>query len=97
MTAVRRGVTARTAATAAGRGARLRAIAISLLVLAALAWTTASVMAADPTASPGGDVRTNPSAPGLAGDPLFALAGVVVIGLVSVAVTLVAVRLADRR
>lgn len=84
-------------AIAPRRGARLRIGVTAVLVLAALAWSTAAVSAADPTASPGGDVRTSPSAPGLAGDPLFAVAGVVVVGLVSVAVTVVAVRVGDRR
>ncbi len=71
----------------------------ALLVLAALAASTAAAMAADPTASPGsgGDVRTNPTAPGLVGDPLFAILGVALVGLAAVTVTLVAVRLADRR
>jgi hypothetical protein len=58
-----------------------------------------AVLAVDPTSSPagGGDVRTNPAAPGLAGDPLFALLGVGLVGLLAVAMTLVAVRLTSRR
>ncbi len=82
-----------------GRRAAVRAGITGLLVLAALAATAAVAVAADPTASPGsgGDVRTNPAAPGLVGDPLFAILGVAVVGLVALAVTLVAVRLADRR
>ena len=71
-----------------------------MLVLAADGLAAPRVAwAADPSASPGagGDVRTNPSAPGLVGDPLFAILGVAVVGLVAVAATLVAVRLADRR
>jgi hypothetical protein len=68
---------------------------LALLVLLAVALTA---LAADPTASPaGGDVRTNPAAPGLVGDPLFALLGVALVGLLAVAVTLVAVRLTARR
>jgi hypothetical protein len=76
-----------------------RAGLTALLVLAALAATALTVAAADPTSSPGagGDVRTNPAAPGLVGDPLFALAGVAIVGLVAVAATLLAVRLANRR
>ncbi len=76
-----------------------RAAVIGILVLAAVATCTAVAWAADPSASPGagGDVRTNPSAPGVVGDPLFALLGVVVVGLLAVAATLAAVRLADRR
>ncbi len=70
-----------------------------LLALAALLATAAAALALDPSASPaaGGDVRTNPTAPGIVGDPLFAILGVAVIGLLAVAVTLVAVRLTARR
>lgn len=72
-----------------------RAWLLALLVLLAAA---AAALAVDPTASPaGGDVRTNPAAPGLVGDPLFALLGVAVIGILAVAVTLAAVRLTARR
>jgi hypothetical protein len=69
----------------------------SLALIAFLA-NAAAALAADPTASPpGGDVRTNPAAPGLVGDPLFAVLGVIVIGLLAVVVTLTAVRLTTRR
>jgi hypothetical protein len=72
-----------------------RAWSLALLVL--LAGATA-VRAVDPTASPaGGDVRTNPAAPGLVGDPLFAILGVAVVGLLAVAITLAVVRLTARR
>ena len=55
-------------------------------------------LAADPTASPaGGDVRTSATAPGLVGDPLFAVAGVVLVGLMAVGATLLYVRLTGRR
>jgi len=69
----------------------------SLALIAFLA-SAAAALAADPTASPpGGDVRTNPAAPGLVGDPLFAVLGVIVIGLIAVIATLAAVRLAAHR
>jgi len=70
-----------------------------LLALLVLLGAAATALAGDPTASPagGGDVRTNPTAPGLAGDPLFALLGVAVVGLLAVAITLAAVRLTARR
>ncbi len=76
---------------------------------AAGVWTTACLLAwlgmvaipalaADPTSSPaGGDVRTSATAPGLVGDPLFAVAGVVVIGLIAMGATLLYVRLTGRR
>jgi hypothetical protein len=66
-------------------------------ILASLLLAASPVLAADPTASPAtGDVRTSSSAPGLVGDPLFALAGVVVIGLIAVGATLLYVRLTSR-
>ena len=69
------------------------------LAIAALLLAASVALAVDPTASPagGGDVRTNPAAPGLAGDPLFAVLGVTFVGLAAVVVTLVAVRLTARR
>lgn len=60
--------------------------------------TAAVTLAADPTASPpGGDVRTNPAAPGFVGDPVFAVLGVIVIGLLAVLATLAGLRLSARR
>jgi len=69
------------------------------LAVAALVATASVALAVDPTASPagGGDVRTNPVAPGLAGDPLFAVLGVALVGVAAMVVTLVAVRLTARR
>ncbi len=85
---------ARLIATRVARPGRAASLALAMLLYGASA-----VLAVDPTASPagGGDVRTNPAAPGLVGDPLFALVGVAVVGLVAVAVTLAAVRLTSRR
>lgn len=66
-------------------------------LLAAFILTAAGAMAADPSASPvSGDVRTSASAPGLVGDPLFALLGVLLIGLVATAATLLYIRLTSR-
>jgi hypothetical protein len=42
-------------------------------------------------------VRTTPAAPGLVGDPLLAILGVALVGIVAVALTLLASRLAERR
>jgi hypothetical protein len=77
-------------------GATRRALA---LAIAALLATASVALAVDPTASPAGagDVRTNPVAPGLAGDPLFAALGVALVGAAAVVVTLIAVRLTARR
>lgn len=78
-----------------GRGLRMGASLLAWLAAAAAA--AAPVLAAGPTASPvAGDVRTSPSAPGLVGDPLFAVAGVLVIGLVALGATLLYVRLTER-
>ena len=75
------------------RGVGAAAVLVASLLLAA-----APVLGADPTASPAsGDVRSSSTAPGLVGDPLFALVGVVVIGLVAVGATLLYVRLTSRR
>ncbi len=74
-----------------GRGLGAAALLVAWLLLAA------SVNAADPTPSPAsGDVRTSSTAPGLVGDPLFAVTGVVVIALLAVAATLLYVRLTSR-
>ena len=75
----------------------MRGRALTLAIAALLAMASVA-LAVDPTASPagGGDVRTNPAAPGLAGDPLFAVLGVALVGVAAVVVTLVAVRLTDR-
>ena len=76
---------------------------------AAGAWLLASLMlatmvaagpmrAVEPTSSPaGGDVRSSSTAPGLVGDPIFAVVGVVAIGLVALGATLLYVRLTSRR
>lgn len=80
-------------------GSAWRRILAAAFAAGALLASVTAALAVDPTASPagGGDVRTDPAAPGLVGDPLFALLGVAVIGLLAVAVTLAAVRLAARR
>ena len=67
----------------------------------ASAWLAfASIALADspiPSAGTGGDPRSSGQGPGLVGDPLFAIAAVVVIGVVALVATLGWVRLtADR-
>lgn len=81
---------------ATGRAAAGRALSLAIAMLLA---SVSVVLAVDPSASPaaGGDMRTNPAAPGLAGSPLFAVLGVAFVGLVAIVVTLVAVRLTARR
>jgi hypothetical protein len=69
-------------------------------LVAAAWWLTvaAGALAASPTPAPeAGDPRSSGQGPGLVGDPLFALAAVVTIGVLAVVATLVYVRLtADR-
>jgi len=66
--------------------------------LAAWLMFAATALAASPTPPPaGGDPRSSGQGPGLVGDPLFALAAVIAIGVVSVAATLVYVRLTANR
>lgn len=89
-----------TRAVASRRGAALIAgWALAVLATAAtLGLSAVGALAAEPTATPvGGDVRTSPTAPGLAGDPLFAVAGVVVVGLLALGLTLLASSIAERR
>ena len=79
-----------------GGGLRRR-LGAGACLLASLVLAAAPMFATDPTASPaGGDVRTSSTAPGLVGDPLFAVVGVVVIGLVALGATLLYVRLTAR-
>ncbi len=74
-----------------------RGAGAAVALLASLFLAAVPVLGADPTASPAsGDVRSSSTAPGLVGDPLFALAGVLVIGLVAMGATLLYVRLTSR-
>lgn len=79
-----------------GRGFRRRSWAAACLLLWLLAFV-APALGTNPTPSPAtGDVRSSTTAPGLVGDPLFAVTGVVVIGLVALGATLLYVRLTAR-
>lgn len=78
-----------------GRGLRRRSWVAACLLVWLVAFA-APTLGADSTPSPAtGDVRST-TAPGLVGDPLFAVAGVVVIGLVALGATLLYVRLTAR-
>jgi hypothetical protein len=67
-----------------------------LLVLLVMA--AAPVLAADPSSSPaGGDVRSSSPAPGLVGDPLFAVGGVLLVAVVALGATLLYIRLTAPR
>jgi hypothetical protein len=67
---------------------------VALAVILSAAMATA-VLAAEPTPTPGsgGDPRSPGEGPGLVGDPAFAIIVVVIVGLLSVGLTLVYVRL----
>lgn len=79
-------------------GAAGRCLVVVACLVAALVSSAAPMRAADPTASPAsGDVRSSATAPGLVGDPLFAVAGTLVIGLTAAGATLLYIRLTDRR
>lgn len=65
--------------------------------LAAWLAFAAAVAAASPTPAAGGDPRSSGQGPGLVGDPLFALLGVVLIGVVAAVATLAYVRLSGGR
>jgi membrane protease YdiL (CAAX protease family) len=69
-------------------------------VAALVAWLVfaSAALAASPSPDPiGGDPRSSGQGPGLVGDPLFALLAVVAIGVASVVVTLIYVRLTAHR
>ena len=75
----------------------LRAIPLAI-ALAVLTWS--SVLAASPSPSSGpagGDPRSSGEGPGLIGDPLSAIVAVLGIGLVSLVVTYLYVRLTAGR
>ena len=76
--------------------ARALATASAVIAWLALAMTALAASPA-PTAGSGGDPRSSGQGPGLVGDPTFALLAVVGIGIASVAVTFLYVRLTARR
>jgi hypothetical protein len=84
------------------RGARRRkpgALAVAFAWLAVVA-LPAIALAADPSESPGGgagDPRSSGQGPGLVGNPGWALAIVLVIGITALVVTLAYVRLTASR
>lgn len=71
------------------------------IVSGVITWVVmaASVLAASPSpaGAGGGDPRSSGQGPGLVGDPAFALVAVLAIGVGTVAVTLLYVRLTARR
>ena len=75
-----------------------RALVTAWAVVAWLALAMTAIAASPaPTAGSGGDPRSSGQGPGLVGDPAFALLAVVGIGLASVAVTFLYVRVTARR
>jgi hypothetical protein len=63
-----------------------------------LTWALAALAASPvPSTGTGGDPRSSGQGPGLVGDPLFAIAAVVIIGVVALLATLGWVRLTASR
>jgi hypothetical protein len=84
--------------TRPGRVATLLAGVLALVVLASLATLT---IGAEPSASPaalfeGGDPRSDGAGPGLVGSPLLILLGVVLLGILTAAATVLIVRVSQR-
>ena len=77
-----------------GRLILARAAGLTFVVLASLA---EPVWAADATPGAGGDPRSPGQGPGLVGDPAFALGAMLLVGLLSLALTLAYVRLTAQR
>jgi hypothetical protein len=70
------------------------------VVLASGVWWSViaeAVLAASPSPAAGGDPRSSGQGPGLVGDPAFAVLAVLAIGLGTLAVTLVYIRLTGGR
>ena len=76
------------------RSSRVRGPAALLGALLLASWLAATVLAAEPSASPGagGDPRSSGQGPGLVGEPLVALAVVAIVGLVALGGTLLYIR-----
>jgi len=62
-----------------------------------LAASASAVLAASPTPGPAGDPRSSGQGPGLVGDPGLAIIGVLAIGLGTLVVTLLYIRLTGGR
>lgn len=80
----------------AGAAASAARVAVASLVAAVVlaTWLAAGALGAEPSASPGtgGDPRSSGQGPGLVGEPGFAIAVVVLVGLVALGGTLLYVR-----
>ena len=76
------------------RSSSVRGGAAFLLAVVLATWLAVLALAAEPSASPGsgGDPRSSGEGPGLVGEPLVAIAVVVVVGLVALGGTLLYVR-----
>jgi hypothetical protein len=74
-------------------GAAAAAVVAAALDIA----TVGAVLAASPTPGTGGDPRSSGQGPGLVGDPAFALLAVLAIGVGTLVVTLVYIRLSGGR
>ncbi len=73
------------------------AAAAAVVAVALSLATVGAVLAASPTPGTGGDPRSSGQGPGLVGDPAFALLAVLAIGVGTLVVTLVYIRLSGGR
>jgi hypothetical protein len=81
-------------------GATLPTVRLLAWILAGIVVTaqgTGAALAATPSPAPGGDPRSPGEGPGLVGDPVLAIVAVMAIALASVVLTLVYLRLTERR
>jgi hypothetical protein len=82
---------------------RARALALALAIAWMVIVSPAASLAADPAASPDapmvgtGDTRSEGEGPGLVGSPLLIAAGVVLLGVLTAAGTLVVLRISGTR
>ncbi len=75
--------------------ARLLGAALAFVALSEA--TLGATLAASPTPAVGGDPRSSGQGPGLVGDPAFAVLAVLAIGIATIAITLVYIRLTGGR
>ena len=84
--------------TRPGSAATLLAVMVAFMALASVATLA---LGAEPSASPaalfeGGDPRSDGAGPGLVGSPLVILLGVVLLGILTAAATVLIVRVSQR-
>ncbi len=79
------------------RSGPARVLGVALASLAMWVAAVGGALAASPTPAVGGDPRSSGQGPGLVGDPAFAVLAVLAIGIGTIAITLVYIRLTGGR